>query len=251
MPRKILSKISLTLGILLLINGIVTAITTNLHTGVFILLAISVALIVYGIFYAKIKELTSKGIFRVLKYIAGAILLFFIALIFIIAINGREQRVDNDRDAIIVLGAGIKGEKLSKQLTQRLEQAYDYHTLNPNSIIVVSGGQGPQEDIPEAVAMKKFLLEKGVPAEKIVTEEKATSTFENFKFTKEILDNHFDNAKIAFVTSDYHMLRATKVAKSVGFTDMQGILSKTDWYSLPLSYIRETLAVIKFWTLGY
>lgn len=87
---------------------------------------------------------------------------------------------------MIVLGAGLRGERVTDLLARRLDAAYDYHLENPNAVIVVTGGQGPGEDIPEARAMKAYLVEKGVPEKQILEEASSTSTEENFCFAREI-----------------------------------------------------------------
>ena len=103
---------------------------------------------------------------------------------------GFTDTVTYKEDAVIVLGAGLRGENLSLILRNRLDAAVEYYNENPEAVIVVSGGQGPDEDIPEAEAMERYLYEQGVPLNKIIKEDKSTSTEENFKFSKELLETY-------------------------------------------------------------
>ena len=147
---------------------------------------------------------------------------------------------------VILLSAGIFRESLKN----RLDAVVDYCQENPEVTIIVSGGQGPQETITEALAMERYLLEQGVREEQIVKEQMATSTRENFLYSKEILDRRFDGAyKVAFITSDYHIYRANLIAKSVGFEEIAYLGSDTPWYQILPSGIRECLAVVKQWLL--
>lgn len=163
-------------------------------------------------------------------------------------ICGKDDNVTYNEDAIIVLGSGIRGETVGNGLRARLDSAIEYHKSNPDAFIVVSGGQGPQEAITEALAMERYLLKKGIPQDKIIKEEKSTSTTENFKFSKKLLDEKFGNEyKIAFVTTDYHIYRAENTAESEGFDKITHCHSDIEWYVATPSLLREMLAVMKMW----
>ncbi len=119
---------------------------------------------------------------------------------------GKADNVTYSEDAVIVLGAGIQGEELTDNLRHRLDMAIDYYTENQKAIIVVSGGQRPQEAITEALAMEQYLLSQGVPEAQIIKEEAATSARENFLYSKQILEDHFEKPYcVAFITNDYHI----------------------------------------------
>ena len=81
-------------------------------------------------------------------------------------------------DYIIVLGAGVNGTKLSLSLRDRLVGAYDYMTANPDTIAIVSGGQGEGELISEAMCMHNWLINRGIDPNRIIMEDKATCTLE-------------------------------------------------------------------------
>ena len=88
---------------------------------------------------------------------------------------------------MIVLGAGLRKDKPSMLLRYRLDKAYEYAAEHPDLLIVTSGGQGRDEWIPEGQAMRDYLIEKGLPTDRVLAENKSTSTAENFAFSLDIL----------------------------------------------------------------
>ena len=153
-------------------------------------------------------------------------------------------------DAVIVLGAAVKDNELSKALKSRLDASFEYLSDNPDAIVVVSGGKGHDESMSEAEAMEKYLVSLGVDKNRIIKEEKSTSTYENFKFSKELLNNRLgDNYSTVFVTNNFHVLRASFIAKDAGL-NCKHIGSNMYWLDLPSNTARETLAIFKYLLIG-
>lgn len=154
-------------------------------------------------------------------------------------------------DYLVVLGAGLRGERMSLALSKRMHKSLEYIDKYPKVKIVVSGGQGPGEYITEAEAMKRFLINHGVSEKNIITEEKSTSTAENLKYTKDKLEqiDQRKNMKISIVTSDFHMFRAKFLAKRVGF-DTYEVPAKLHLLLVPNFYVREYFAVINSYFLN-
>jgi uncharacterized SAM-binding protein YcdF (DUF218 family) len=146
---------------------------------------------------------------------------------------------------ILVLGAGLKNQNtVTPLLAKRLDRGIKYYEKNGRKpIFVVSGGKGPDEQVSEACAMKRYLLEKGIPEEKIITEDKSVNTYENMLFSKKIMEEINPNYTCIIATSNYHVLRSVILAKSVGLP-AHGIGGKTAWYYLPAAFIREYIAII-------
>ncbi|WP_017416070.1 YdcF family protein [Clostridium tunisiense] len=170
----------------------------------------------------------------------------FLALEVLIVYNGCVKD-DYKPDYILVLGAGLNGDKLSASLRLRLESSIKLHKKYPNIKIVVSGGQGPGENITEALAMKKFLLSNEVPDNLIIMEDKSTTTYENFLFTKEILDRDHkisNPINIAVVTNNFHMFRAKYIGEKVGFK-IYRYPASSKLISAPNFYVREAFASVK------
>lgn len=120
-------------------------------------------------------------------------------------------------DYIIVLGAGLKGEEVGNTLRTRLDEALEYYNQHEEVTIIVSGGQGEDEVISEAEAMRRYLIANGVAPEYIIKEDQSTTTVENIKYSKEILKQLGDQKeKVLIATNDYHLFRARFIAKVLG-----------------------------------
>ncbi len=120
-------------------------------------------------------------------------------------------------DYIIVLGAGVNGTVPSLSLSTRLEGALDYLEANPDTLAIVSGGQGAGEDITEAEAMRTWLEAAGVAPERIIEEDRATSTLENLSYSFDIIRARGDDTdNVCVVSSIYHLYRARQLAASLG-----------------------------------
>lgn len=217
---------------------------------------VGLVITLYAALFPKIYDRQATGIFKGLKYIINAAIAFcgitFVGMC--LSIFAVSQSVpDPGREAVIVLGAGLKGDRVTKTLSLRLDQALEYHAQNPSAVIVVSGGQGPDEWISEAAAMKGYLMARGVDEQQIIAEDKSTSTKENFDFSRKLLDAHFAGKpyKIVYVTNDFHLMRAGFYAKKAGYEDAQGLAAPSLWYMLPNYYTREYLAVMKYFALEH
>ncbi len=155
-------------------------------------------------------------------------------------------------DYMIVLGAGVNGTVPSLSLVNRLTAALDYLEKHPETIAIVSGGQGSGEDISEAQAMQTWLVGKGIEPERIVMEDKATSTMENLSFSADIIRQREGSisGKVAIVSSEYHLYRAKEMARQLGIEAL-GIPGRTSYPVLKMNYfIREAFAVIYMKVFG-
>ena len=160
---------------------------------------------------------------------------------------GKKDNTTGREDAVIILGAALHGSEPSRALLGRLEAALKYLKENESCVVCVSGGKGYGEDISEAAAMKKWLVEKGVDERRIIIEDKSESTFENFSFSKEKIRASLgkDDFKAVFVTNDFHVFRAERLAKLAGISEAAHIHSNTDAIILPQCCIRECAAVLQ------
>ncbi len=143
---------------------------------------------------------------------------------------------------LIVLGAQIRGVRITNSLKRRLDTALEYLSEHPDTIVIVSGGQGKGEDIPEACAMADYLKKHGIESERIVIEDKSTSTRENLKFSARYLE---DRAQpIGIVTNNFHVYRALQIGKQEGYTDLYGIAAGTNGVLFLNYMVREFFAII-------
>jgi len=148
---------------------------------------------------------------------------------------------------IIVLGSGLIGDRVPPLLKSRLDKGIEIYKmqLEKGSIskLIVSGGQGADELTSEANAMKSYLLSQNIPDIDVILEDKSTTTYENMKFSKKIMDNITTNYSSIFVTNNYHVFRASIYARKAG-SKTHGVGSQTSLYFLPSALIREFIAIL-------
>ncbi|NSL50665.1 YdcF family protein [Bacillus sp. P2(2020)] len=130
---------------------------------------------------------------------------------------------------------------MSLSLYNRVSKALEYLKENPTSKVVVSGGQGKGEAITEAEAMAQFFYENGIERDRIIKEEKSTTTFENIKFSKEFLNGE---KEVIIVSNDFHLYRASMIAKRLGLKPYT-LSAETPAIVKTQLWIREYIAVLK------
>ena len=172
-------------------------------------------------------------------YFSFLVLSFVIYSVFIQIIPRRTQF-----DYIIIHGCGLSGgERLTKLLQNRVDKAIVvYQRCERKPIIIPSGGQGKDEKLSEAQAMKNYLVAQGIPAIHIVLEGRSATTRENLQYSKSIIDVRPGGKKTALVSSNYHIYRCLCLAREVGLR-CTGIGAKVALYYWPSALIREFVAV--------
>ncbi len=249
--KTLLQGVIFVVGILLILYSMFMATVSNFNLGIFATLAFGIFLMVFKKLHKWLDHFQNKRLIAVVKCIALAACLLVVVIISMLVFVGQQDTTTFDDDAIIVLGAGVRGETVSLTLKHRLDKAVEYWNKNQKAIIVVSGGQGPQEDISEALAMKRYLVKNNIPDDIIIMEDQSTSTYENFVYSKKILDDVFkESYSIVYITNDFHIYRAGQIADLVGLENTR-FAAKTAWSTIPNAYLREVLAVVKSWVFGY
>ncbi len=245
---------------LIVIGGVLVADTllillvSNVNMGVMLPAFLGAPILIYGLFYEKLYPLTLSGFGAVVKWgivavYAAYILITAAGIIFIEAYD--HKKVDKGADAVIVLGAAVHGDKPSLTLMNRVDLALEYIEGDDEAVIVVSGGKGKQEQISEAQAARDYLISKGFPKERIIMEDRARDTYENFLYSKALLDERFgENGYTAvYTTNDFHVYRAGMAAKEAGL-DIDGLGCGAKWYIYPNNYLREAACIFKYWIFG-
>lgn len=144
-------------------------------------------------------------------------------------------------DYIVVLGAGLlHGKDVSPLLAARINRGIEIMKKNPGSKLILSGGQGKDELLPEAVAMANYAKKQGVASDKLIIEDKSQTTAQNIKYSHQLMKA---NAKFCLVTNSYHVYRALVLAKRQGL-DCIGYGAKTKWYFTLNAFIREFIAYV-------
>ena len=172
-------------------------------------------------------------------YISLTFLAFMLYSVFLQIIPRKK-----DFDYVIIHGAGLlDGERVSKLLSERIDKAIEVYQKDPTPpVLIPSGGKGSDEKLSEAEAMAGYLLGKGIPPEKIIREDKSTTTYENLKFSKEIIEAQEGDKYTALVTSNYHVYRALRYCRKIGLK-CTGIGSHVAFYYWPSALIREYIAI--------
>lgn len=182
---------------------------------------------------------------KVLLPLAAAGLAVFLVLEGLI-IAGAAKQDREPADYLLVLGAGLRGDEMSLTLQNRMDTALAYES---GETIVVSGGQGHNELIPEAEAMGDYLVEQGIPESRIIREERSTSTMENLLYSKELIEKDsgkpITELRIRIVSSDFHAFRIRMLAKRAGYGEIGCCGAETPAWTVPSSYIREAAALVK------
>ena len=156
---------------------------------------------------------------------------------------------DYDKDYMIILGCGIRKDGTPTPLLKgRIDRALEFaenqkEQTGKDLIFVPSGGQGSDEVISESACMKQYLMEHGVPEERILMEDQSDSTFQNMKFSKEKILSQGDPGNVAFSTTRYHVFRGGLYARRVNMK-AQGVGSGTKWYFWPNAWVREFVGLL-------
>lgn len=162
-----------------------------------------------------------KAVFGTVGGIAGYLVLTAGAYLPFVVADAKKNYRD-DCDYLMVLGGNVFGaDTPSPQLLERMKAAAAYCKENEKCFIVPCGGCfRPEQKKSEAQIIASYLVEQGIDEGRIVLEDKSTTTYENFEFALEIIKNHsgkpVNENKIAFLSSDYHIHRASIIAKRCG-----------------------------------
>ncbi len=218
------------------------ALTANLTIGTGLTAVLGLGLVSWAVWFARVG--------RGLTVTAIAGLFGFAGLAAFLVGFGSQPSATGTEDAVIVLGAAVHGSEPSRTLIGRLDAALAYRQTNPGALIVVSGGQGAQENLPEGVAMADYLIAQGVPSSAVVVEDRATSTEENLAFSRTLLDVRLKPGyRVVLVTDDFHVYRASRIARAAGL-ETTWVGRATPWYFWAANFLREDLMVVKLWTTG-
>ncbi len=164
--------------------------------------------------------------------------------------GGRDDRAagKDNLDYIIVLGAQMKAHGPSRVLKMRLDKACDYLAENPDTIVIVSGAQGNDEHVSEAQGMYDYLVEQGISPEHIIKEDQSRNTNQNINYSSAFLDKEKDS--VGIVTNNFHIFRATHIAKKSGYADVCGIAAPSEFLMQANNMLREFMGVMKDFLVG-
>ncbi len=164
-----------------------------------------------------------------------------------IILGASYGRTEQECGRLIVLGAGVNGTVPSLSLRERLDAAYDYLQEHPNTICIVSGGQGRGEEISEAECMYRYLTSKGIDPQRIIQENQATSTQENLVYSMALIGPEHAST-VGIVSSEYHLYRAGLMARELGMDPIM-IPAETTYLSLRVNYFLREIAAVWYYMI--
>lgn len=206
----------------------------------------------YGLFMKPcnrmLANLWKKKAGRIVLGILMGIACIILSLVILLTTNmiiGANREPAEDA-TVVVLGCRVYGELASLSLMERLETAEGYLKEHPEAVCILSGGQGPGEDISEAECMYRYLTEQGISPERLYLEDRSTSTRENMAFSRKIIEEQGLNTNVAIVTNEYHEYRASIIAKEVGL-EPAAVPASTAIWLFPAYYVRELYGILYEW----
>lgn len=219
-------------------------------------LLLSALLVLLGAFHDKLPGLignmrqTSSGrTLLTFVLILGAVFLIYAAVNTFRILWAMSQKA-TPPCTLVVLGCKVYGTKASLMLEERLKAACKFLRQHPHTCCVVSGGKGDDEDISEAECMYQYLVDAGISEERIYLETNSTNTGENITLSMDIIKEHRLCENLALVSNEFHIYRATKIAKHLGFS-AQGVPARTAWWLFPTYFVRELLCIANEWLRQY
>ena len=243
MKKAILSV----LGVLSILYGILV-LQVGSGTGFWIIWEV---IGVFFLFWAFLLHTDFFAAHRKMKVFFRALVGVTIAVVMILCgMIAREfsAKGRQNLDYIIILGAQVREDGPSVVLKYRLDAAIDYLDENPDTACIVSGGQGVNEPFSEAEGMAEYLLDKGIEAHRIILEDKSTSTVENIRNSKALMEESYND--VGIVTNNFHVFRAVQIAKEQGLEGVCGIAADANVLYLPNNVLRECCGILKDWLMN-
>lgn len=196
----------------------------------------------------------SIGEYRVFSVISTVYCTFFayfecmLAGSVIASLRAVRYRPQPDKDYILILGCGFRKDgTLPPLLRGRCDRAISFwneqkEKTGKEAVIMPSGGQGKDEIMPEAEAMRRYLLSAGVPEHIIHKEDRSANTYQNMEFSKKLIEQEKKDAKVVYSTTNYHVFRSGVWASLAGLP-AEGIGSRTKWWFWPNAFLRECVGL--------
>lgn len=203
-------------------------------------IAFSGSMLLCGIFLGKMPPHARAAAVCVF----AAAVIAFVSLFAYMA-HYMNYKTDSGAETVIVLGCKVDGSVPSLQLSRRCAAAEEFLKENPHANAVLSGGQGPDEDISEAECMRRLLVEAGIDESRLYIEDKSTNTRENLTNSLEIIKSNSLSEAVLVVTNEYHQCRAMLICRDLGIDSFHSKSAGTSAYSFLTFLTRDMLGVVK------
>lgn len=196
------------------------------------------------------SEVFTQKLFWQLLYAAilGFAVFFGGMLVFLAAFPCCVSKADGTEAILIVPGAPVYQGRPTPNLICRAKGAQSWLVQHPKCIAVLSGGNG--KPLSEAECMASLILD--ISPQKLLLEQRSTTTKENFQFSSELmLQNGYSKSQpVAVTTNRFHIYRLRRYPKQAGFTDIRFLVLPTPKKSALVWYFREAVAIIRSWFPG-
>ena len=165
-------------------------------------------------------------------------------------IKAAKHQPAPDKDFIIILGCWFRKDgTLPPLLRGRADRAIAFwreqkEKTGKEARFIPSGGQGKDEPMAEGEALRRYLVEQGVPENLILPETQSKNTYQNMDFSKAIIQETNPQGKAVFATTNYHVFRSGVWASLAGL-NAEGVGSRTKWWYWPNAFIREVVGLLK------
>ena len=235
------------IGSLLILAGIVVALLP-LHIAMTGLCLMGYGVLCLADWFSE-KKGWKRGWRTAVKVIGIGVFVVLAGAMTFIGLEGRSQWDEaREADYAVVLGAQIHGTAPSRTLRERLDVAMEFLEENPDALVVVSGGQGSDEIVPEASVMYDYLERQGADMTRVLMEDASHDTRQNLENSSALVAAEgVDPSHPVIITSEFHLCRAKYIAGTLGL-DATGLGSRTTPGILMLNYLlREVFAFVKAW----
>ncbi len=196
--------------------------------------------------------LKSKWIMALCALILAGVLVFGALLGTVL--HGSHDHVEGQPNIMVILGCQVKPWGPSILLQDRINKAADYLQEHPDVIVVASGGQGPDEYISEAQAIRDGLVKQGIESSRILLEDQSYNTIQNLRNSMEVLkkNGYSTQEDMIVVSNGFHLTRVRML-----WTRIHGDDNNLSTLAAPSShvpsrykmYVREPIALVKSFIL--
>lgn len=246
----LLRIVMIILGAAAVTDSIVLLFYSHINFGTLYPAVVGLPLLIMGLLYKPLLPLLNIPFVKWILIAAYSLSTLFILVMSILMLKNAGDKPPKNADAIIVLGCASRYNKPSLTLKNRLDAAIAYMQENTDTIAVLSGGVDEGASRSEAAIMYDYMVSQGISDDRLLKEEKATSTQENFIFSMDIVRKEIgENSTVVFATTRFHVYRAELTAKKLNISAV-GIPADGAWITTVNDYIRESFVLVNYWMYG-
>lgn len=242
-----MSKLRLVYALLAILSLLYSVAVYMVGSGTFSFIIWIFAAIFFGFLYLMEKKSLWPKVPKAVRYVFRALVALGL-VIFIICqgciLTQFFSKGEPGADYIIVLGAQMRDWGPSVVYKARLDSAIEYLNDNPDTKVIVTGGQGANEFVSEGEGGKTYLLEQGIAEDRIIVESESLDTNQNISNALNLVEVTED-MKVGIVTNNFHVFRGVMIAKRYTDADVTGIVAFTEYQYLPNNMVRETFGILK------